>query len=503
MVEPETYSPAARTAPLATAVANILLVDDEPRNLEVLETILEAPDRRLIRARSTEETLLALVQHDFTVIVLDVQMPGLTGLELAQVIKQRKRTRHIPIIFLTAYYQDQKDVLSGYDVGAVDYLTKPVDPRILRSKINVFVELFRIQRALLAANGALEQEIAERKVAQLAMSRLAAIVEGSSDAILGRTLGGTVTTWNRGAERLLGYTAAEMVGQPFSVLVPPERPDETEQLVERLQRGEIVEAIETVRMCKDGCRVDVSLNASPIKDAAGLLTGVSVIMRDITERRRLEAEVLEATEGEQRRIAQDLHDGLGQELAGISCLSNMLKHDLEAESSAHAAVAAKISALLDLAVAESRALAQGLHPIAPEPNGLMSALENLAVATTELFQVACRFECLRPVLVEDYGVATNLYRIAQEAVTNAIKHGRARRIEIGLASTPGRIELTVNSNEMILERMQKQTQKGIGLRIMSYRARSIGGSLAFVRNEAGGIDLICTVPTTGEHDANE
>src|SRR5882672_842358 len=125
---------------------NILLVDDESRNLEALESFLVAPDYQVVRALTGDEALLLLLQSEFAVIVLDIQMPGMTGIELANLIKQRKRTQNIPIIFLTAYYQEDKDVLAGYNTGAVDYLTKPVNPKILKTKIDVFVDLFRKSR---------------------------------------------------------------------------------------------------------------------------------------------------------------------------------------------------------------------------------------------------------------------------------------------------------------------------------------------------------------------
>jgi len=139
---------------------NILLVDDDNRNLDVLESILTLPDYRLFRARTADEALLALINEEFAVIVLDVRMPDVSGLDLAHMIKQRKKTQHIPIIFLTAYYQEDKDMLQGYGVGAVDYLTKPVNPVILMSKVAVFVDLFRKTRALATMNVAMEREIA-------------------------------------------------------------------------------------------------------------------------------------------------------------------------------------------------------------------------------------------------------------------------------------------------------------------------------------------------------
>lgn len=148
---------------------NLLLVDDEPRNLDVLESFLRSPEYNLVRALTAEQALLLLLEGEFAAIVLDVQMPEMTGIELANLIKQRKRTQHIPIIFLTAYFQDDKDVLEGYGIGAVDYLTKPVNPQILKSKISVFVDLFRKTRALAATNLALESEVRQRMRAEEAL----------------------------------------------------------------------------------------------------------------------------------------------------------------------------------------------------------------------------------------------------------------------------------------------------------------------------------------------
>src|SRR4051812_49138484 len=128
----------SRDAPI-----NILIVDDEARNLTVLESILADPGYRLIRAESADQALLALVANEFALMVLDIHMPDMSGFELAQLIKQRRKTAGVPIIFLTAYYAEDHYVLEGYGTGAVDYLQKPVNPTILRSKVAVFAELYR------------------------------------------------------------------------------------------------------------------------------------------------------------------------------------------------------------------------------------------------------------------------------------------------------------------------------------------------------------------------
>jgi signal transduction histidine kinase len=238
--------------------------------------------------------------------------------------------------------------------------------------------------------------------------------------------------------------------------------------------------------------VHVSLSFSAIKGEAGHITGVSASMRDISERKRLEAEILNVSEYEQRRSAEDLHDGVGQQLGGISCLSEALKRNLVGQASPEAEAAAKISRLLTVAMAETRSLARGLHPVATEANGLMSALEDLATRVTDLFKVSCRFECPQPVLVADNIKATHLYRIAQEAITNAIKHGRAQEIEIRLSHVSGQIALSVSDNGIGFEAGARK-QKGMGLRIMNHRASMIGGAVILQKNQGGGTEMICSV----------
>jgi two-component sensor histidine kinase len=142
---------------------NILIVDDEPKNLTVLHSILEEPDYRLVRAESADQALLALISDQYALIILDVRLPGMSGFELAQMIKERKKTARVPIIFLTAYYSEDQHVLEGYGAGAVDYLHKPVNATILRSKVAVFAELYRKNREAVASGKALLAEVTERR----------------------------------------------------------------------------------------------------------------------------------------------------------------------------------------------------------------------------------------------------------------------------------------------------------------------------------------------------
>jgi PAS domain S-box-containing protein len=249
-------------------------VDDEPKNLAVLEAILDGRGYRLVWAESAQQALLALLADDFALAILDIRMPGMTGFELAQMMRGRKKTANVPIIFLTAYYGDDQYVIQGYEAGAVDYISKPVDLAILRSKVAIFADLYRKQRNLEEINRV-----------------LAAVVESSNDAIISTDFNGTIATFNSGAERLFGYKAEEAISELITILIPADRRHEEPQILARIRHGERVHHYETVRRRKDGTLVDVSVTVSPVKNDHGAVVGASKIVRDITARKLSEAKL--------------------------------------------------------------------------------------------------------------------------------------------------------------------------------------------------------------------
>jgi PAS domain S-box-containing protein len=291
---------------------NILLVDDESRNLDALESVLESvTGLRLFRALRAEDALLALLHNEFACIVLDIQMPGMSGLELARHIKARRRNQHIPIIFLTAFFLDEKDIITGYGVGAVDYLTKPINPEILKSKVGAFADLFRTARALTAANAALELEVTQRKNAEAALREVnssleAAVRERTSELQLSqeryeqvvRNLPVAVyTTDAEGRITLYNETAAELWGrypkigeETWCGSHKTFRPDGTELSADEspmaltLRSGEPVRGHEIVIERADGARRTVLPYPTPIRDSAGRITGAVNLLLDVTER---------------------------------------------------------------------------------------------------------------------------------------------------------------------------------------------------------------------------
>ena len=200
---------------------SILLVDDRPENLLALEAILEPLGQHLVRALSGDEALKKVLIHDFAVILLDVQMPGINGFETAKLIKSRERSRYIPIIFLTAINKEDAYVFEGYSVGAVDYLFKPFQPDILRSKVAVFVDLYQKQRQLNEQERLLREgerrELELQHTAELHASeaRIAEIVNSAMDAIISFGEDQKVTLFNRAAEQMFGFAGTDAVGKPI------------------------------------------------------------------------------------------------------------------------------------------------------------------------------------------------------------------------------------------------------------------------------------------------
>src|ERR1017187_7595466 len=209
------------------------------------------------------------------------------------------------------------------------------------------------------------------------------------------------------------------------------------------------------------------------------------LTQEMAERERLEIEILEVSEREQRRIGHELHDSLCQHLTGTALAGQVLEEKLAAKSLPEAADASKIIDLVEDGIMLARNLARGIYPVEMEPEGLMGAFHELAMNTSKAFKIACEFKCEAPVLIQDATKATHFYRIAQEAVSNAIRHGKPKRIVITLANRGGRMTLAVEDDGVgVPETWQKG--QGLGIRIMAHRAAMLGASFSIEPNPTGG-----------------
>jgi len=273
---------------------NILLVDDRAENLLALEAILEPLGERLVRAHSGDEALKCLLTEEFAVILLDVQMPGLNGFETAELIKSRERTRYVPIIFLTAISKDEAYVFRGYSVGAVDYMSKPFQPDVLRSKVAVFVDVYRKQRQLKRQEQMLHEaavreiELEHRSLLLAQEARTTQIVSTAMDAIIVLDADRRITMFNTAAERVFGRSAGKVINQPVTELIPGGELDEILTALEGSSSGNgarpQLHAVQGARA--DGERFPLEASVSCL-DVGGQRS-FTIIARDVTDRIRSE-----------------------------------------------------------------------------------------------------------------------------------------------------------------------------------------------------------------------
>jgi PAS domain S-box-containing protein len=296
---------------------------------------------------------------------------------------------------------------------------------------------------------------------------------------------------------MYGFSKTEAVKLNIRRMIPEHKQNEMQSLIEKLRKKEHIDCFETIRLTKE-CRIlHVSLTATLLKDEAEKPFAVTITERDITERRHLENEILEITERERKLIGQEMHDSMGQMLTGLAIKSKGLALKLKSKSLPESKGALAISKLASQAIAQMRDLARMLYPVNIEAGGLVTALQSLASNSEKILDVRCRFLCEKPVSMNNLIEAKQLYRIAQETVTNAAKHGKAKTITIDLHSTENLCILSVKSDGMAFQKSSRPVG-GLGLKIMEYRANLIGGVLDIRKGKKNGTVVTCTVPDKKE-----
>jgi len=352
----------------------------------------------------------------------------------------------------------------------------------------------RLSFAEKMAREKVRQHITEQQLRE-SEAKARSILETTVDAIITIDPRGIVQSFNKTAENLFQYTATEVIGKNVKMLMPEPYKQEHDDYIDRYvntgERKIIGKGREVSGRRKDGSTFPMYLAVSEVKlPGHHIFTG---IVRDITEQRRLEQEVLRISEHERRRIGQDLHDGLGQMLTGIGLISKNHARQLAEEDHPSAKDANEITDLIKEADEHARTLAKGLVPVEFDEKGLEAALERLRVNAEKLFGLICTLEIIGSLNFEDTTQAIHLYRIAQEAVSNAVKHGNATKVSINLVATKEHIRLRISDNGNGFED-NWDNDGGLGVRIMQFRARLIGGNLEIIDSPDRGAVIMCTMP---------
>jgi len=314
--------------------------------------------------------------------------------------------------------------------------------------------------------------------------RLRAILHTAVEGIITIDERGIIESVNPAACKLFGYSPSEMVGRNVNILMPEPYSSEHGRYIgnyARTGKGKIIGiGREVMGRRKDGTLFPMDLSVGEVRlTSERFFTG---IVRDITERKRLEKEILEISDREQRRIGHDLHDDLCQHLAAIGLMSEVLEHKLN--GTPEAAQAGRIAERVQGAIEKTRALARGLSPLEMESSDLVTALSELALNARKTFSIDCSFRGEIAVPIKDAAMATHLYRIAQEALGNAIRHGRAEVVTITLEAHGSEAVLSIVDNGFGIP-ADKEPGQGMGLRTMRYRAGIIDGRLDVGSNPAG------------------
>jgi PAS domain S-box-containing protein len=443
----------------------VLLVDDDETSFVLLRRMLSKVPQKTFAtdwAPSYEAGLRALKEGQHDVCLLDYRLGPQTGLDLLrEAISQGIQT---PIIILTSS-DDPKVDLQATELGAADFLLKDqLEPVMLERVIRYSVQHADTLKAL-----------------QKSHERFRLLFERSMDAILISNDQGQFVEVNGAACRLLALSRQQLLARNWNDVVARNVQKLTDRRSESLGEFSFTKA--------NGERSFIEFSTTRL--AADLNLN---ILRDVTERRNLEHEIQEISEREQRRLGQDLHDGLGQSMTGIAFLAKVLQQKLQAREVEEAEAAGNIASLINEALSQTRRLSRGLCPVVLDNNDIEAALEQLAENLRTMFSIACELHFDPEVNIAENATAIHLYRIAQEAATNAVKHGNAKNVFLSLGINGPRVILKIKDDGKGFPPTPKGKGKGMGLRVMQHRARMIGATISIHQPKEGGITVICSVP---------
>ena len=447
-----------------------------------MASALEEAGYEVLTAGSGAAARQTLEEGGVDLLVLDLQLHDTGGAAWVQSLQREDRS--VPFVVVTGQ-GDEKVAVSVMKQGALDYVMKDT------AMLDLLPEV--VGRALRQLEQARQLTQAQASLRE-SVERFSAAVRATNDGVWEWLIPEDRVYFSDRWKAILGFEP-EAFPHHRSAWLERMYPEDRERLgraQESCLAGAKSFSLEYRMRHRDGHDCWILCRALLDRDERGRPHRFTGAHTDITENKRLEQELLEISEREQRRIGQDLHDGLGQQLTAIELMCHSIKSDLEQDNPVQAAQLGRLSAFLRQAVTQTRSLAHGLTAFMLDASGLQAALVSLAERTSEVSRVRCRFEGVAPESLTDATIAGHLYRIAQEAVTNALRHGEPSEIVITLKETPFTIVLTVRDDGRGFAPGGRRAQ-GMGLQVMEHRARAVGADLVVDSRPAGGTVVQCIV----------
>jgi PAS domain S-box-containing protein len=451
-----------------------VLLEDDPNDAELIELTLakDGLDVEWLHVVTEADFRAALASAPPDLVLADYTLPGFDGLAALQIaLAERADT---PFIFVSGSLGEER-AIEALKSGATDY--------VLKDRLQRLPAVVR--RALTEAHERRERRTAQMKLEEQRVL-LEALMDSLPEMIYAVDTDNRLTVVNHALLATLRKKREEVLGRRLSELWIEENVVDMEaQAATTMRTGRTLTDQERAWILADGTVRWFTFTHVPLRDRDAV-SGLVCTVQEVTSRKALEQEILEISNREQRRLGSDLHDGLGQELTGLSLLMKGLEVQLSRESPQYLQQVTKISDLLARAIQSTRSLARGLAPVNLERGGLPEALKHLAARCTDMYNLECTFSNGGQKLPElEEGAATHLYRVAQEATTNAARYARAKSIDIGLRATGRKLQLSIADDGIGLSAGLSQGRPGMGLKIMEYRARMLGGTIIFEEPGAG------------------
>ena len=465
---------------------NSIIVGFDKKVKEILFNALQRRHHYIVITEPTDKGLELLQEKNFSLIVLSDYSEE--AIQFCKLIRAREYGRKYTIFA----------VLSQEDV---DHLHRLIDADIDQ----YIIESLHSEKRL-DARVAFAEKMARNKEGQFLIeqklreseARARSILRTTVDAIITIDDRGSIRTFNKAAEDLFQYNSSEVIGENVKILMPqPYRREHDDYIHNYHQTGErkiIGIGREVTGKRKDGSTFPMYLAVSEVNvNGHRLYTG---IIRDVSEQRRLEQEVLRVSEHERHRIGQDLHDGLGQMLTGITLITKNIASSLKDEDHPLAGEVVEITDLLKEADEYARGLSRNLIPVELDSSGLRAALERLASNAERLFSIDCKLKNTLNIHFDDPTSLTHLFRIVQEATSNAVKHGNASKVQIDMDHDETKLVVKIEDNGTGFAPDWDQ-HKGLGVRIMKFRSRLIGANFEISKSSLGGAAIIITLLAVG------